>query len=81
MIKNAIFTSVWNGNEFEVETSCKVNMDTREVFDIEVSDADADMLHTLDCEYVTIDGIEYDVVPQDEFDDYDEDDEMFWYEQ
>lgn len=80
-IKNATFISVWNGNEFEVETSCKVNMDTREVFDIEVSDTDADMLHTLDYEYVAIDGIEYDVVPQDEFDDYDEEDEMFWYEQ
>lgn len=81
MIKDATFTSVWNGNEFEVETSCKVNMDTREVFDIEMSDADADMLHTLDCEYVTIDGVEHDVVPQDEFDDYSVEDEVFWYEQ
>lgn len=81
MIKNATFTSVWNCNEFEVETSCKVNMETREVFDIEVSDADADMLDTLDCEYVTIDGVEYDVVPQDEFEDYCAEDEAFWYEQ
>lgn len=80
-IKNATFISVWNGNEFEVETSCKVNISTREVFDIEVSDADADMLHTLEYECVAIDGIEYDVVPQYELNDYDEEDEMFWYEQ
>ena len=34
MIIDGIFTSVWS-NEGEVETKCKVNTETKEVFDIE----------------------------------------------
>lgn len=37
MIVNGNFTSVW-ADEGEIETSCKVNTDTHEVFDIEEVD-------------------------------------------
>lgn len=80
MIKNATFTSVWDGGRFEIETFCKVDMNSREVFDIEISDCDADCLNELDYEYITIDGVDYDVVSSDEIDDYDEEEEMFWYD-
>ena len=62
MIKNATFTSVWDGGRFEIETFCKVDMNSREVFDIEISDCDADCLNELDYEYITIDGVDYDEI-------------------
>lgn len=58
MIKNATFTSVWDGG-YEVTTSCKVNMETKEIFDIEISDVNIELLEILDKEYVTIDGVNY----------------------
>lgn len=76
-IKNATFTSVWDGG-FEVETSCKVDMDTRKVFDIEVSDIDSDDLEVLDYEYVVIDGIDFDVVPKSDLSYYSEEDNVLW---
>lgn len=60
MIKNATFTSVWDGG-YEVTTNCKVNMATKEVFDVEISDIDTNCLEILDTEYVTIDDIDYPV--------------------
>lgn len=57
MIKNATFTSVWDGG-YEVTTNCKVNTETREVFDIEMAEVD-DSLDVLEAEFVTIDGIDY----------------------
>ena len=57
MIKNGTFTSVWDGG-YEVTTNCKVNMETKEVFDIESVDVDVDILEE---EYVTIDGVDYSV--------------------
>ena len=60
MIKNATFTSVWDGG-FEVTTACKVNTETKEVFDIEVSEGTAELVNELDAEFVTIDGEEYSV--------------------
>lgn len=59
-IKQADFTSIWDGG-VAVTTNCKVNMDTKEVFDIEVSEGAADMVDTLDKEYITIDGEEFSV--------------------
>lgn len=56
MIKDATFTSVWDGG-VAVTTNCKVNLETREVFDIEPVDIDG--VDTLDEEYVTIDGKNY----------------------
>lgn len=47
MIINGKFTSVW-ADEGEIETSCKVNTDTHEVFDIEIVDP-ADYGMEADC--------------------------------
>ena len=73
MIKNAKFTSVWDGG-YEVTTDCKVNMETRKVFDIELIEVDESLEH-LDREYITIDGEEFDVFSVDEVEDGN-----FWYE-
>lgn len=70
MVKNATFTSVWD-NGYEVTTNCKVNMETREVFDIEMAEVD-DGLDVLEAEFVTIDGIDY-AVSNDDMTEY-------WYE-
>lgn len=65
MIKNATFTSVWDGG-YEVTTDCKVNMETREVFDIEINNDDnIEGLNNLDYEYITINGEEFDVLNKD----------------
>lgn len=73
MIKNATFTSVWDGG-YEVTTNCKVDMETREVFDIEMREVDESLEH-LDNEYITIDGEDFDVFSVDEVEDAN-----FWYE-
>ena len=72
MIKNATFTSVWDGG-YEVTTNCKVDMETREVFDVEKSEVDESLEH-LDNEYITIDGEDFDVFSVDEVEDAN-----FWY--
>ena len=59
MIKNATFTSVWD-NDTNITTNCKINMETGEVFDIEISDT-PEKLNVLDAEYITIDDVEYPV--------------------
>lgn len=80
-IKDAMFTSVWDGG-FEITTKCKVNTETKEIFDIEVSESNTDMVEHLDEEYVTIDGIDYRAVTAEYANLYPEemDDETFWYE-
>ena len=70
MIKNATFTSVWDSG-YEVTTNCKVNMETKEVFDIEMAKVD-DSLDVLEAEFITIDGIDY-AVSNDDMTEY-------WYE-
>ena len=72
MIKNGTFTSVWDGG-FEVTTNCKINMETKKVFDIEVSEDTADLVNELDYEYVTIDEKEYPVSN-------DKEDTEYWYD-
>ena len=72
MIKNATFTSVWDGG-YEITTDCKVDMETREVFDIEIREVDESLEH-LDNEYITIDGEDFDVFSVDEVEDAN-----FWY--
>ena len=64
MIKEATFESWWDGDTC-VSTSCKVNMETREVFDIEMA-TDVDGLDTLDAECVVIDNDQYPVFREDE---------------
>ena len=77
MIKDAKFTSVWDGG-YKVTTDCKVNMETREVFDVEINDSDdIEKLNGLDYEYITIDGEEFDVLNKDLIDESATD---FWYE-
>ena len=63
MIKNAEFTSVWDGCT-AITTSCKVNTKTRQIFDIENEEDDniLNNIETLDEEYVTIDGTKYPAV-------------------
>lgn len=61
MVKDAIFCSVWDGGSIAIESACKVNMDTKEVFDIEKKDVDNLDIDVLDEEYVMIDGEEYSV--------------------
>lgn len=80
-IKDAMFTSVWDDG-FEITTKCKVNTEIKEIFDIEVSESNADMVEHLDEEYVTIDGIDYRAVTAEYANLYPEemDDETFWYE-
>ena len=74
MIKNAKFTSIWDGG-YEVTTNCKVNMETNEVFDIEIADVEG--LEILEKEYVVLDGEEYPVF---QLSDITEEDNEFWYE-
>lgn len=77
MIKNATFTSVWDGG-YEVTTNCKVNMETHEVFDIETAEVD-EGLEILENEYITIDGEDYAVYSA-YTDDEDWDEETcYWY--
>lgn len=79
MIKNATITSVWDDGS-EVTTNCKVNLVTREVFDIEVNDSDnIEGLNGLDREYITIDGEEYDVYNSALYD-LENNYEDFWYD-
>lgn len=58
-IITATFTSVWDGC-LRVSSPCKVNMDTREVIDIEPVDITG--VDNLDYECVTLDGKECNVV-------------------
>ena len=69
MIKNATFTSVWDGG-YEITTNCKVDMKTKEIFDIEIANGVEDFVEELDYEYVTIDGEDYPV--------FSESDEGYW---
>ena len=64
MIKEATFESYWDGGVC-VSTSCKVNMDTKEVFDVEMA-TDVDGLDCLDAEIVVIDDVQYPVFRQED---------------
>ena len=67
MIRNAIFISVWDG-DFCIETPCKVNTTTGEIFDIVTIDADVDILER---ELIRFDnGNEYEIT----------DTAFYWYE-
>ena len=50
-IINATFVSVWDGG-IAIETECKINTNTREVFDIISVEADVDVFER---QYVVID--------------------------
>ena len=75
-VRVAHFCSVWDDG-IKVETECKVNIKTREVFDIEISDIDADLLEVLDEEYIIIDDVKFPACPKDDLEDGDL--FTFWY--
>lgn len=60
MIKDATFTSVWDGGT-EITTPCKVNTVNKEVFDVEVANVSGMGLDILIDEYITLDGEMYPV--------------------
>lgn len=70
MIKNATFTSVWD-KCYKVTSNCKVNMTTKEVFDIEHTEIEG--LSVLEYKYITIDNVTYPVFLNNK-------NEGFWYE-
>lgn len=79
MIKNATFVSVWDDG-FEVASGCKVDTDTKEVFDIEKVCFDGLDVEILDREYVIIDDNEYDACQHDVYDVPDDlADNEYWY--
>lgn len=60
-IKNARYISIWDDER--IETACKVNTDTKEVFDIEQANYTPDGV--CEGEYVEIDGREFEVYSED----------------
>lgn len=69
MIKEAVFVSVWDEHsrqKQEIKSRCKVDFDTKEVFDIETVNTDELDLEILSREYIIIDGNEYPVLQADE---------------
>lgn len=60
MIKNATFVSVWDDGT-EIESECKVNTDTLEVFDIEMVDVSEEDFDFCVREYIIIDDDDYPV--------------------
>lgn len=77
-IRAAKFTSVWDGG-FCVTTECKVNLDTREIFDIQMSEDDTDY-QTLDEEYVSFDGKRHPAIKKNDFNETYKSAGYFWYE-
>lgn len=74
-IVRATFGSVWDGGEV-VETPCMVNLETKEVFNIEMNQ-DCNDLDVLEKEFVEINGVEYPVFQNS---DITEEDNEYWYD-
>lgn len=72
MVKKAKFTSVWDDG-YEVTSECKVNIESKEVFDIEPVNVDELDLEILEREYIVVDNKEYSVSREGE------NDTEFWY--
>lgn len=75
-IKEAIFTSVWDDGT-KIVTACKVNLNTKEIFDVEQYKGNVEGLDSLVEEYVTIEGIEYPALNTADFPNIGKED--FWY--
>ena len=67
MIKTATFISYWNNGEYAVESTCKVDTVTKEVFDIVPGDCEdfIEALDHLDREVIILDGKEIEVFNED----------------
>ena len=74
-IITALFVSEWDGGT-QITTPCKVNLDTKEVFEVELADC-GESVGTLDREFIVIDDWEYPVF---QISDITEEDDEFWYE-
>lgn len=66
----ASFTSVWDGG-YEITSDCCVNMDTHEVFDIEIADDEGEEVDVLDEQHITILYEDFQVYEEDEYEDCD----------
>lgn len=64
MVKEAKFESWWDGDTC-ITTNCKVNLSTREVFDIEMA-SNVESVNILDAECVVIDDTQYPVFREEE---------------
>lgn len=74
LIQPAAFVSIWDGG-FDVQTECKINLLTREVFDIQKVDV-RDEVITLDEEYILWNGERFPVYSKAER----ETENSFWYD-
>lgn len=75
MIVEAVYTSVWD-DDVEIDSNCKVNLDTREVFDIEMIDVEEYDVDSCTGEYITLaDGSKYGVYHKGNAEEND-----YWYE-
>lgn len=73
----ATYYSLWD-DDILLESECKVNLKTREIYEIEPSGVCGDSLNVLEEEYIEIDDIKAPACRKDELD---EDDTFtFWYE-
>ena len=74
-IEEATFISLWNGERDAVETGCKVNTETFEVFDIEKASENLAQLlldgAVLDGEYIELNGVRYPVIQKEHLQDGD----------
>lgn len=79
-IQNATFTSVWD-DFTEIDSACKVNMNTREVFDIEKVNVDDYDIDVCTEQFITMpDGNEFSVYCTDSFDIDELADDEYWYD-
>lgn len=75
-IVNAMFSSIWDGGT-QILTTCRVNLDTKEVFDIKrVEDCDVDVL---DSQHINLFGESYEVTPESELEDEACKNEQYWF--
>lgn len=64
-IVDAKYHSCWDSG-IDIETNCRVNLQTKEVFDIEIANVDDLDLEILEGEWVEIDGHQFVVFPKSE---------------
>lgn len=75
-IVDAVYVSVWDDG-VAITSACKVNLATREVFDIEIIEPEIE-LDICENEYVVINRKDYPVVYKDEFDMLDDVKNIYW---
>lgn len=67
------YVSFWDGGYAEIVTKAKYNIKENTVYDVEVADVDHLDLENCEREYIILpDGTEKDVIPYDEFEEYEE---------